>query len=88
MSPRQGIVDVRPLNRAIIQDSMPVIHDAETRERLMLSYANGNAFRASYTVDARRNIAALCVCICVYGVCVCVCIYIFRILHIARANAG
>lgn len=38
------IVDVRPLNRAVIQDSMPVIHGAGTCERLMLSYANGMRF--------------------------------------------
>jgi len=48
------IVDVRPLNRAIIQDSMPVIHEAETCERLMLSYANGMRFELP-TLSARRR---------------------------------
>lgn len=71
------IVDVRPLNRAIIQDSTPVIHGAETCERLMLSYANGMRFELP-TLSARSGEISPH-----YA-------YIFRILHtaFARANTG
>lgn len=68
------IVDVRPLNRAIIQDSMPVIHGAGTCERLMLSYANGMRFELP-TLSARRGEISPH-----YA-------YIFRVLHTPRARA-
>jgi len=79
--PSAGIVDARPLNRAIVEDSMPVIRDGGTRERLMLSYANGMRFELP-TLSARRrrrNIAALRVCIYIYT-------YVRRIA-LARARA-